>query len=77
MNYTNPHVHFQGEPFVPVLFMVPTLFIATMVLREGLGVRTLSPTARCARAGHLLGMCAYVFRNIPMERVRMCVCGTH
>ncbi|EFJ45890.1 hypothetical protein VOLCADRAFT_93756 [Volvox carteri f. nagariensis] len=33
------------EPFVPVLFVVPILFITTMVLHEGLGVHIMSPTA--------------------------------
>ncbi|EFJ45893.1 hypothetical protein VOLCADRAFT_93761 [Volvox carteri f. nagariensis] len=37
----------QVEPFVPVLFVVPILFITTMVLREGLGVQLMSPTASC------------------------------
>lgn len=49
LSNTQTHVHTshaQGEPFLPVLFVVPILFIATVVLREVLGVRIMSPTAR-------------------------------
>lgn len=36
----------QGEPFVPILFVVPIIFMLTVLLREGLGLRIISPTAR-------------------------------
>eukprot|EP00198_Chlamydomonas_reinhardtii_P005822 XP_001695158.1 predicted protein [Chlamydomonas reinhardtii] len=35
----------QGEPFVPILFVVPIIFMLTVLLREGLGLRIISPTA--------------------------------